>query len=301
MTSFGNVRKAILHPKKACEYVGRKLNEFFFWNSRYVAMREPKKKQAVPHDSDVHAAIRHEFEARRCTVRDLKIDVGDYQRYLDAAQYHHYPLYYCGGTARNFPEKSLEHYVAAKLLDLQPGDVFIDVANADAPTPDIYARLFRCTSYRQDLIFPQGVHGQIIGGDAGQMPVPAGFASKMALHCSFEHFEGDADTRFTKETSRVLRTGGRTCILPLYMNFEYAIQTDPAVLPRESIPFEDDAVLYCHKGYGERHGRFYDVAHFYNRIVSHLGDLHLTIYFVQNSDDVDSSCYLRFAAVFEKP
>jgi ubiquinone/menaquinone biosynthesis C-methylase UbiE len=154
--------------------------------------------------------------------------------------------------------------------------------------------------FRQDLRFNKGLNGNVIGGDASNMPIEDGFATKMALHCSFEHFEHNADIAFIKEATRVLRKGGKLCIIPLYMFNKYAIQTDPAVLPFRGIPFDKDAVLYCAKGWAERHGRFYDVAHFVSRIVKNMQELNLTIFVVQNEKKVDSSCYVKFIALFEK-
>ena len=131
------------------------------------------------------------------------------------------------------------------------------------------------------------------------MPVPDSFASKMTLHCSFEHFEGDADIRFIRESCRVLKFGGKLCILPLYMHRFYAIQTDPLAYKGNFI-FEEDATIYYARGWGERHGRYYDVKHFISRIVQNMGDLKLKLFFVENAKDVHPSCYLRFIALFEK-
>ncbi len=132
------------------------------------------------------------------------------------------------------------------------------------------------------------------------MPLPAGFASKMGLHCSFEHFEGESDIKFIADAHRLLRERGRCCIVPLYLLTEYAIQTDPTCLPRGAIGFEPDAVLYCAKGYRNRHGRFYSVAKLASRIRNNLRDLSLTIHAIQNEKEVDPSCYVKFVALLEK-
>jgi len=55
-----------------------------------------------------------------------------------------------------------------------------------------------------------------------------------------------------------------------------------------------DAIMYCKKGYQNRHGRFYDIPHFVERVVKNLGDLKLTVYTVQNEKEVDPSCYIKF-------
>ena len=140
----------------------------------------------------------------------------------------------------------------------------------------------------------------MIGGDAADMPVKDGFATKMALHCSFEHFEQDSDIRFIKEASRVLKVNGKVCIVPLYLFEKYVIQTDPSVLTKRGISFEKDATIYCARGWGQRHGRFYDVPHLITRIKDNLGGLNLIIYAVKNEKEVDPSCYVKFIAVLDR-
>jgi SAM-dependent methyltransferase len=142
----------------------------------------------------------------------------------------------------------------------------------------------------------------VIGGNAAEMPLEDGFATKMAFHCSFEHFEDDTDIRFIEEAYRLLRNGGRLCILPLYVFTEYAILTDPAVFTKRNMPsFENDATIYCARGWGNRHGRFYGIPHFVTRIVNSMqGGLALTIYNIEDAAEIDQSCYLKFAAVFDK-
>ncbi len=93
-----------------------------------------------------------------------EVDVADYRTYFAGARYlEAFPDYY----AFNRTEKSLEHYLAAKLLELGKRDVYIDVASEHSPAPDIYRRLFGVTAYRQDLTYPPGLAGDRIGGDAG--------------------------------------------------------------------------------------------------------------------------------------
>ena len=285
--------------KKLRRLLGR-CKRWAMWHCNYALLRKPKVESAIPRSEAITQEIIEGLKAHDVRMIEFEVDVDDYKRYMGGADYSSFPGYYGGGAQANFPEKSLEHYLAAKLLELSGQDTYIDIANDMSPTPEIYNKLYGSKVYRQDLAFAAGIEENVIGGDAGRMPVGDGFASKMALHCSFEHFEEDADIRFIREANRVLRKGGRLCILPLYLHNRYVINTDPSVLPCGGISFEADALLCCVRGTGQRHGRHYDVAHFISRIKNNMEGLNLTIYVIQNAREVDRSCYVKFAALFEK-
>jgi len=231
-------------------------------------------------------------------VVEYRIDPDGYRKYYNAAGYgKKFPDYY----AFNLPEKSLEHYIAADLLDLEPGEIYIDIASEHSPVPGIYKRLFGVNCYRQDLSYPAGVHGDKIGGDAAKMPIPAEFADKMGLHCSFEHFEGDSDIRFIHEIARVLKPGGAVCFVPFCLHEEHAVMTDPVIAASSDIPFDSNATIYCVPGWGNRHGRFYAPEDLQRRIVQNLHGLFPVLYRISNSVDIDSSCYAKFAMLITKP
>lgn len=296
------LKKAIQHPDRAIEVLGYELKRALFWDRYVAAMREPKVNGAKTMSRQDYEAIVEDLRSNGIDVQPLRIDLSDYQDYLRDADYAQYRGYLAGGADPRIHVRALEHYIAAKLLDLREDDVYIDVGSYDSPSADIYHRLFGCTAYHQDLMFPHRLEGDIIGGDAADMPVDDGFASKMALHCSFEHFEGDSDQRFVRETDRVLRSGGKVCIVPLYLARHYLVETDPIVSAKANVPFEDDAVLYCTQGYRNRHGRNYDVTHLISRIQSNLQSQTLTVHYIENPDIVHESChYIRFAGLIEKP
>jgi SAM-dependent methyltransferase len=279
------------------EYLYR-VRQPFLWYYRYFTLREPKLKSLVHHeDPRIHKETITKLKENVFNIIDFEIDVADYRRYISMARF---PNYYGGGKAGNFVEKSLEHYLAAKLLDLSRDDVFIDIASELSPASEIYHEIFGCKVYRQDLAFPEGIHGNKIGGDASNMPVKDGFATKMALHCSFENFpQQDSDIKFINEANRVLAKGGKLCIVPLYLFSKYAVETDLAVWPKGSLYFEPDAVLYCAKGTGTPYARFYDVNHLITRIRNNLDGLKLTVYVTRNEKEISGSCYVKFIALFE--
>ncbi len=267
------------------------------FETAYGQVREPKKPTGVWYPEGSEDRIVARFRALGVDVRPCVIDPADYARYVTAARYEKdYPGYY----AFNRPEKSLEHYLAATLLRLGKEDVYIDVASEQSPVPEIYRRLFGVRAYRQDLAYPPGLRGDRIGGDAANMPVPDAFATRMALHCSFEHFEGEADIGFVREIRRVLRPGGAVCVVPLYLCEEYAIQADPEIAVPAGVAFEADATVYCARGWGNRHGRFYDPDHLVSRVLGNARDMRIEIYRVVNAEAVDPSCYVRFAMLIRK-
>ena len=264
----------------------------------FSGLREPKKKGPVLYTEGAEERIVNRLKRLGLVVHEYSADVEDYRRYFTAARYvEDFPDYY----DFNLPEKSLEHYIAAELLELNEQDVYIDIASEHSPVPKIYNSLYGAKTYRQDLSYPPGLNGDMIGGDAANLPVPGEFATKMALHCSLEHFEGDSDIRFVRESARVLKPGGAVCIVPLYLFEDYAIQTDPAVALSAEVVFEDDAVVYCAEGWGNRHGRFYDPEHLVSRLGESLDELRMEIFRIMNFQEVNETCYVRFAMLLRKP
>jgi SAM-dependent methyltransferase len=260
----------------------------------YDRFRDPKQIGPVLYSPEIIQEILRQLEAFDFEVRKYEVDVDAFRAYVERAGYaQRYPDYY----SFNLQEKSLEHFIAASLLDLRADDIYIDIASEGSPVPEIYGRLFGCKTYRQDLAYPEGLQGDAIGGDAAEMPIAEGFASKLGLHCSFEHFEGDADIRFARQIRRVLRPGGAVCIVPLYLYATYAIQTDPQVSGPTDIKFEDDSTLFLDPTWQNRHGRFYDAHHLAKRVRDQLDGLGLTVYRIENAKAADPSCYVEFAAV----
>jgi SAM-dependent methyltransferase len=228
-------------------------------------------------------------------IGDYIVDVVGYRDYFRRAEYtSHYPGYYSG----NQTEKTLEHFIVTQLLEIEAADRFVDLASEHSPLPEIARRLVGATTWSQDIMYPQGIDGDRIGGDACKMPVADGFFTKAALTCSIEHFEGDADTRLFLELGRVLRPGGAVCVVPLYFYSEAAVQTDPTISVPASVPFDADAVIHCAKGWGNRHGRFYSPRTLAERILRPSAELfHFRVVHLPNAADVHASVYACFALV----
>ncbi len=280
----------------------RKLRDALRWRLNYLLLRKPRVDAWASQSEQEREQIERDLQSESFEVSEIQIDPGDYRDYLRRANYERFPGYGEAGQTNNLAEKTLQHYLAAKLLNLSQDDIYIDIASSSSPTPDIYRELYGCATYRQDISWPEGVNEDIIGGNAMNIPVEDGFADKMALHCAFEHFEEDSDIGFVIEAARVLKPGGKVCILPLYLHSEFVALSDLSVVRLfEKVPFDKEATVYCARNWGNRHGRAYDVAHLGSRIRANLKGMKMTVYVVRNAQEIDPSCYTRFIALLEKP
>jgi len=260
----------------------------------YYLKPSTKKQSCLPKPD--YEKIRSDMENAGLNVIPYRIDVADFYKWLSKAAF---PKEYIDSYGPKFTEKALEHYLGTKLLELEGGDVMIDVAAASSPWFEMAERLCKCKAYALDLSFPKGINGKKIGADATAMPLTDNFATKMALHCAYEMFEGDADIRLIPEADRVLAPGGKMVILPLYMHNFYFADSSP-LADRRGLDYQGAIRVWRDDGYNVRFSRKYSVNAFIERVVKHLGSLSLNVYFIENEKEVDPICYCKFAAVFEK-
>jgi SAM-dependent methyltransferase len=245
-----------------------------------------------------HRAIRDALLASGIPLEEIDVPVEAYRSYVQAAQYS--PETY-GSYYYHVAGKSLEHFLSLLYLDLGPAEVLIDIAAAVSPFADIAHRLYGCRAYRQDLIYPPGVQGDRIGGNAAQLPVPDGFATRLVLHNSIEHFENDADIGFVHEAKRVLQPGGICVILPVFMAAHFANMTDPFV-DHAGLRFDPGAqVYYVRRWAGGRFSRHYDVTALRARLLANLTDVQVQLIYVRNPEIISHIGDEHFILVFRKP
>ena len=100
------LQKAVKHPSKAYNYVLWKLKERFLWDYYYKMIREPKIKSFVPVVD--YESISRKLKKASINVIDYTIDVTDYYKYINDAEYKKVQKYYgVGGKGDVFSEKSL--------------------------------------------------------------------------------------------------------------------------------------------------------------------------------------------------
>ncbi len=252
--------------------------------------REMVDLQAVAHQ------VRAMLGGRGINLEDFNPDVADYQRYFEQAEYAtRYPEYY----KFNQVEKSLEHFICLRLLNLSASDVLIDIASEGSPVPEIMNRLTGCAAYAQDIMYEPGMNGNRIGGDACAMPLPAEFATAVTLTCSLEHFEKDADTALFKELARVLKLGGKVIVVPLYMNIVPGVFTDPRYSAATQVPFDEGAMVYCWE-FHNRHGRLYSAETLQSRVMEPVKTQFKFSVYEIDPQRFGPQAYVRFILVGEK-
>lgn len=243
-------------------------------------------------------AVRRQLQEAGLPTRSWRVDVAKFRAWRAQADYEgRHGGYY----ADNLDEKSLEHFAAAELAALRAGQVVIDVASQTGVVAEVYSRLYDVDVYRQDLEYPPGFHGRLIGGDAASMDVPDAFADVLTLHCSFEHFEGGSDQGFIREAGRVLKPGGICVIAPLYLCQYYACLTHPPLSAGRDVPFEPEMRIHALRHWVNRFGRFYSAGKLRDRVLANLGGLEAEILLVENFRDVAESVYLRYILLLRRP
>ncbi|MCH7960530.1 MAG: glycosyltransferase [Candidatus Hydrogenedentes bacterium] len=238
-------------------------------------------------------AILSELERLKIPVERRTVDFDAYSNWYRKVDYpRNYPRYVDEFSVEGgLSQQAMQHYLSIELMGLSEGHTYLDVASGHSVFPDIalkYAGVAK--AYRQDLKYTPGVHGDKVGSDGASIPLPDETLDAMAIHGSWEHFEGDSDIGLLREAARLLRTGGRICIVPLYMSNEHSITTSLSMWrngAKLDVPiFEPDATLYVREYVRRRCMRAYDPVALQRRVVANTpGDLRWCVHHFTNWTD----------------
>ena len=275
-------------------------------NRAYFLNPYARRHSKLPARND--AAICAGFQSLGVALIPYTIDLDDFHRWLEAARFPESFVEACVDCqdlwSELFMEKALEYYVSASLLGLNETDTLLDVGASYSPWHTMAERIYGCAGYALDRKFTPGVRGREIGADATNIPLPNGFATKIALHSAYEQFEGTADIRFLSEAHRVLRDSGKMVILPLWMDNSYYALVYPFADTR-GLDCDGAKVVWDDHRWPIRFERFYSVEAFNERVIQNLSGFTLTIFYFQNAHEIAPNLiwpkyYLRFAALCEK-
>jgi SAM-dependent methyltransferase len=240
------------------------------------------------------------------SIRDFEIGplVDEFRIYSQLEEYAGEYRRYGGSDECSFLEKALEHFLSFKLANPQPGQTFMDVGSCVSVVPGVLRRVYRCKCYAQDLELPPGIRAWKIGSNAASIPLQDQTLDGMTLHCTFEHFEGDADTAFVRECARLLKPGGKVVILPTYVANEWSNVTgEISETKRSTIQFDPEAKYWSViPEWKNRFGRHYSPEALHGRVLTPAlrAGLIPQLYRVREHEKVHPDLWLRWILLLSK-
>lgn len=218
---------------------------------------------------------------KHCRIVDFYVNPAEYKDFNDKIKFG------CLYAVSCRSKKIVEHFVAFKVLELRSGDTYIDVGSQDSPFPRVLRKL-GINAFSQDIEYKPGIHNRHIGSSADNIPMPDSSVDKISMQCAFEHFNGDVDTYFIKELSRILKPGGKCCIVPLYLSNTFTNYVDPSY-DYSRVMFDDGAKVIGEVNLGGIFERKYSVESLDHRILLRDIGLEYTILMIKNAESVSKS------------
>ena len=119
--------------------------------------------------------------------------------------------------------------VVESVFDQQ--NIYVDVAAAGSPWAQALRERKNINAYAIDLCEIGKAYRHLDITTEWRMPPPpplpmAPFQAA-SLHCAYEMFMGQDDTKLINELARILKPGGKVVILPLYMHTHYCACSTP--------------------------------------------------------------------------
>ena len=174
--------------------------------------------------------------------------------------------------------KALEFLTSITLGGMREGGVLLDAAGgADAQFVRIARDFlpFSFVSYSQDAQLDGTERDGIryVGGSIDDVPLPDESVDLITCHHSFEHFRGDIDTGFVRESCRLLRRGGCTVITPIFLTNRHAEIWNRRAgehFDRNASQVIDRTAAFAGWGPYEGFARTYDLDAFCRRVIAAL-------------------------------
>jgi hypothetical protein len=98
--------------------------------------------------------------------------------------------------------------------------------------------------------------------------------TKISIHHSFEHFQGNSDSDFIKESQRLMQVGGKCCIIPIFIADKYVEVTrsnkPQCRYDKNSTYIVDPTARVTGGGSCGDYARIYDILSFKKRVVEQI-------------------------------
>jgi hypothetical protein len=198
-------------------------------------------------------------------------------------------------------DKWLEHFLSIYFLKPKDGEVMIDAASHWSPFSKIVREISNVKIYMQDMCFEPGIHKNLIGSECTNIPLPDDSIDLITVNNSIEHFEENRDALFLKEAYRLLKPGGRMCIVPLFISTVVVNMADPE-LDLSAVNFDPEAVLVSAKPWKIQFARYYTPETFVQRLMKAVPQFEYEIISIRDMNRFDPSLgYWQFVAYLRKP
>ena len=231
-----------------------------FYARSHSWRRHPLNPQNMPVDVTACDYLKVDEQLRAWTgaaqvpLQNIRIDATAYEEFKQQMKLA--PIHAVATSEKVF----LENYLAYKLLDLDPSDVYLDVSQEESPFPPLYRKRFGLDVRTRVLPQTASANGRFLAPDAAEIPLPDGSVNKVSLRGVFEHFEGKVDGRFLREVRRVLQPGGKCLIMPLHLSERHLNIIDPLLVRSVDFPIDPGAITVAEPALGGRFERVYSPA-----------------------------------------
>lgn len=206
-----------------------------------------------------------------CRIETIELDLARYKSWIRR----HFKFQLAKrGDFRH--KKFTEFFVTFSLLEPGPHDVVMD---AGAGSQGYLSFVESKQRILQDVAISLKTRRRLRGVDfvqcdAGNISVQDRTVDKISCHHSFEHFRGDSDTGFIREVQRILKPGGRCCIVTIFIADNYVEITDS---PSFDLKFDErskrviDLTATIAGGeFSGNYARVYDLEAFQRRVLDHI-------------------------------
>lgn len=208
--------------------------------------------------------------------------------------------YSVGRVSSVFNEKVLEHYISYKMAGLRnfrkDEDIYLDVGSSSSP----WVQMLRhkgYLAYALDLKASPEYKSfdYYLEMDATKTAFPSSSVAGISLQCSFEMFLREDDTRFVDEVSRILRSGGKAIIVPLYMHTHFCGFSTQEFYNRGNA--DPSATEYVRRDFwGVPFARNYDLLALKQRVLDRIikDGMTFAIYRLEGKEELGENIYCHF-------
>lgn len=247
--------------------------------------------------------IRNQMVADGLNILDAHISGDEFDKFEQELDF---GKFYKKKVNKTYERKIREYWFASNLLDLNhygEDDIYLDVGASTSPWVLYLRERKGIKAFGIDMMeYPNNNKEYYLVQNATQMDFESGTISGISLQSAFCLFEENGDVKFLKECSRILKTGGKLVVSPLYMYSEYISAASAINYGKGFADAEQTEMIRTDSPY-IRMSRYYDVKTLNSRILKYCEELGMkyTIHILPNDEVLEFEfAYLKFVLEIEK-